>query len=88
MPNRLAASAEPANEGAVLRQMSTKAWMALEVTGVDTLGAAVVQLARTNRLDKASVRNKVLDMKRDPSIGNSECRRGVSGAGTRLRMVN
>lgn len=82
MPNRLAASAEPANEGAVFRQMSTKASMALDVTGVDTLGVAVVQLASTNRLDKASVRNKVLDMKRDPSIGNSECRRGLSGART------
>ena len=35
MPNRLAASAEPANEGAVFRQMSMKASTALEVTGVD-----------------------------------------------------
>lgn len=62
MPNRLAASAEPANEGAVFRQMSTKASMALEVTGVDTVGVAVVQLASTNRLDKASVRNNLSDM--------------------------
>jgi len=62
MPNRLAASAEPANEGAVFRQMSMKASMALEVTGVDTVGVAVVQLASTNRLDKASARNNLSDM--------------------------
>jgi hypothetical protein len=36
--------------------------MALGVTGVDTVG--MVQLARANTLDQASVRNKVLDMKR------------------------
>ena len=89
MPNRLAASAEPANEGAVFRQMSTKASMALEVTGVDTVGVAVVQLARTNKLDKASVRNKVLDMKRGSFHLKFGVRRGLSGVGTdRLRMVN